>query len=250
VARVEVDAVGAVAAAVVSPGADARAFRGLKRGVRLVDALERIDHSTAVQVGEALVGVSPGTGVSTIKVRGSWRSLRFACESPEGPRLRVVTFALAHTPTDAALAEECRRRQAVSAALARITSLLNSDMLAEDMARAVLPETVSTACFDTGAILRVRSNGRAEVLAAYGPTRRRGFPYPTLELNDPTLTTATHEPGLVSLAGRSLAGLPAALRDVSPRGLGHLLLAPAFAGHTLRGILVLGARAEPSGQTL
>jgi signal transduction histidine kinase len=250
IARVEVDAVGAVVAAIVSPGADARAFRALKRGVRLVDVLERIDRGTAAQVGEAIVGGSPATGVSTVKVRGSWRSLRFVSESPKGSWPRVVTFALAHTPVDAALAEESRRRQAVSAALARITSLLNSDMLAEDMARAVLPETVSTACFDTGAILRVRSNGRAEVLAAYGPTRRRGFPYPALELNDPTLTTATHEPGLVSLAASSLAGLPAALRDVSPRGLRHLLLAPAFAGHTLRGILVLGARAEPSGQIL
>ena len=250
VARVEVDAVGAVVVAIVSPGPDARAFRALKRGVRLVDALERIDHMTATRVAEALAGGSQEAGVSTIKVRGSWRSLRFSSESPAASWPRGVTFALASTPTDVALAQESRRRQSVSAALVRITSLLNSDMLPEDMARAVLPETVSTACFDTGAILRVRSNGRAEVLAAYGPTRRRGFPYPALELNDPTLTTATHEPGLVSLAASSLAALPAALRDVSPRGLRHLLLAPAFAGHTLRGILVLGARAEPSGQTL
>ena len=237
-------------AATVARGADGRVFRVLKRGVRLADALERIDHVAAGQVSNAILGGSAGGGVATIKVRGSWRSLHFESEPSDDTRPHVVTFALARTPTDGALAEECRRRQAVSVALASITSLLNSDMPAEDMARAVLPETVSTACFDTGAILRARSNGRAEVLAAFGPTRRRGFPYPSLELNDPALAAVTHAPGLASLAGEALGVLPAALRDVCPRGVHHLLIAPAFAGHTLRGILVLGARTERSGQAL
>ena len=250
IARVEIDAAGTVVAAAVSRGADARAFRVLRRGVRLADALDRIDHAAAGQVADAILGGSAQSGAATIKIRGSWRSLYFASEPPSGTRPHVVTFTLARTPTDGALAQECRRRQAVSVALASITSSLNSDMLAEDMARAVLPETVSMAGFDTGAILRVRSNGRAEVLAAFGPTRRRGFPYPSLELNDPTLAAVTHAPGLASLTGDALGALPAALRDVSPRGVRQLLLAPAFAGHTLRGILVLGARTERSGPAL
>ena len=115
-------------------------------------------------------------------------------------------------------------------------------MPAGDIARAVLPDIVATVGADTGAVLRVRGDGRAEVLAAFGPTRRRSFPYPLLEIGQGVAAEAAQRPGLVTVTGVDLAALPAALRDLSPRGAGSLVLAPAFAGHLLRGFLALGAR--------
>ena len=149
---------------------------------------------------------------------------------------------MATAPADRLISQEYLRLQAMGAALARVTSLLNSDLPAEHMARAVLPEIVSAAGADTGAVLRARGDGRAEVLAAYGPTRRRGFPYPVLELGHRVVAAAAQQPGIVNLAPPDLAELPHGLRDISPRGVTYLLVAPAFAGHTLRGLLVLGGR--------
>jgi GAF domain-containing protein len=242
VARVRVDPLGSVASASVPAGDLSRSFRCLKAGVNLVETLERIDHVGAGWVGEALLEARPLAGDTIVKAKGSWRSLHYELEPGRDGGDHELVLSLAPAPVDRLLSEECRRLQGMSSALSRVTSLLNRDMPAEDMARLVIPEIVSTVGADTGAVLRVRGDGRAEVLTAYGPTRRRGFPYPLLELSDRVVAAAAQQPGLMTVAPADLTGLPKALRDVSPRGVGSLLLAPAFAGHQLRGLLVLGRR--------
>jgi signal transduction histidine kinase len=216
----------------------------LKAGVSLVETLERIDPTSAGRVREALLEARPLAGHTMAKVKGSWRSLQYQFEPGKNGSDHVLVLSLAMAPADKLLSEECHRLQIMGSALAHVTSLLNRDMPAEDMARAVLPDIVSTVDTDTGAVLRVRGDGRAEVLAAYGPTRRRGFPYPLLELGHRVVAAAAQQPGLVNLAPADLTGLPDALRGVSPRGVRYLLIAPAFAGHQLCGLLVLGGRRD------
>ena len=243
VARLRIGPLGSIVAATFSSRDEAKAFRRLKPGAGLVETLARIDRTAAGRIGDAILEVSPLTYQAVVKVGGSWRSLSYQFVpggGGAGEHELVISVSLAMA--DRLLSQECHRLQETGTALARVTSLLNRDMPAEDMARTVLPEIVSAVGTDTGALLRVRGDGRAEILAAYGPTRRRSFPYPVLELGHRVVAAAAQRPGLVTLGPADLATLPDALRDVTPRGVGHLLIAPAFAGHQLRGFLVLGGR--------
>ena len=68
--------------------------------------------------------------------------------------------------------------------LCEILSQLNRDVPPEESAQVVLPLLVGSLGLDTGAVLRVAGGTEAEVLAAFGHTRKRGFPYPAVDLRE------------------------------------------------------------------
>jgi signal transduction histidine kinase len=82
----------------------------------------------------------------------------------------------------------------------------------------------------------------AGLLAAYGPTRQRGFPYKDLDLGGPLLRALLARPRLVQLSEK--APLPDALLAVTCRNPGLLVLAPAAAGRRVTALLVL-SRVDP-----
>jgi len=241
-AHLQVDAFGVIVAARVADDPRARALRRLRPGVDLASTLERVDGAGAGRIGDALAGDRAASGRLAMRTGDELLSVRYAVEPRADGAGHDLTLSFDEDDADGHLLRDLHDLQAAGLALARVTSLLNRDMTAADITRAVLPDIVATVRADTGAVLRVRGDGRAEVLAAFGPTRRRSFPYPLLEVGAGIAAEAAQRPGLVTVTGLDLGRLPPALRDLLPRGARSVVLAPAFAGHRLRGYLALGAR--------
>jgi hypothetical protein len=118
-----------------------------------------------------------------------------------------------------------------SRALSEILSQLNRDAEPEDSARAILPPLVAALGVDTGAVLRVVGGSEAELLAAFGHTRKRGFPYPPVDLRDacwrPHAALRTLSP-----AETRRALQPACARSATR--LHSAFVASAFMGHAWR----------------
>lgn len=127
-------------------------------------------------------------------------------------------------------------------ALFEILSQLNRDAAPEDSARALLPPLVAALGVDTAAVLRVVSGTEADLLAAYGDTRKRGFPYPSLDLHDELLTPLTQRSDIVLLDDVPRRSLQPALRAICHPHFGSAFVVSAFMGHTLGGFVVLSSR--------
>lgn len=93
---------------------------------------------------------------------------------------------------------------------------------------------------DSGAFFVVRDDGTAEVLAAYGRTRRRGYPYPPAECGHPLVAGLLRGGGLLDLEGG--ADLPVALQAVACPRCEQVVVAPAEAGGAVAGLLQLSRR--------
>ena len=127
-------------------------------------------------------------------------------------------------------------------ALFEILSQLNRDAAPEDWAQALLPPLVAALGVDTAAVLRVAGGTEADLLAAYGDTRKRGFPYPSLDLTDELLTSLTQRSDIVRLDDVSRRSVQPALRAICHPHFGSAFIVSAFMGHTLGGFVVLSSR--------
>ena len=92
---------------------------------------------------------------------------------------------------------------------------------------------------DAAAYFLVRDKSNAGLVAAYGKTRKRGFPYPELDLLQPSLRP---------LLGSRLLDLTNDLGDAGIRaaacpGARRMLLTPATAAGAVNGVLLLSRRA-------
>ena len=127
-------------------------------------------------------------------------------------------------------------------ALFEILSQLNRDAAPEDWAQALLPPLVAALGVDTAAVLRVASGTEADLLAAFGDTRKRGFPYPSLDLSDELLTPLTQRSDIVRLDDVPRRSIQPALRAICHPHFGSAFVVSAFMGHTLGGFVVLSSR--------
>ena len=127
-------------------------------------------------------------------------------------------------------------------ALFEILSQLNRDAAPEDWAKAFLPPLVAALGVDTAAVLRVASGTEADLLAAFGDTRKRGFPYPSLDLSDELLTPLTQRSDIVRLDDVPRRSIQPALRAICHPHFGSAFVVSAFMGHTLGGFVVLSSR--------
>ena len=127
-------------------------------------------------------------------------------------------------------------------ALFEILSQLNRDAAPEDWAKAFLPPLVAALGVDTAAVLRVASGTEADLLAAFGDTRKRGFPYPSLDLSDELLTPLTQRSDIVRLDDVPRHSIQPALRAICHPHFGSAFVVSAFMGHTLGGFVVLSSR--------
>jgi signal transduction histidine kinase len=131
-----------------------------------------------------------------------------------------------------------------SRALSEILSQLNRDAAPEDSARALLPPLVAALGVDTGAVLRVVGGSEAELLAAFGHTRKRGFPYPLLDLRDDLLAPLMQRSDILALSETRRRALQPALRAICHPRFGSAFVASAFMGHALGGFVVLSSRRQ------
>jgi len=129
-----------------------------------------------------------------------------------------------------------------TAMLCQTLSQLNREVPPEHWARVVLPLVVEALDADAGAILRAAGETEAEVLAAYGPTRKRGYPYPALDLHDPLLAALTQRSASVAVSGAQRHTVQPALRAICHPRFGVACVASAFMGHSLAGFVALSRR--------
>lgn len=127
-------------------------------------------------------------------------------------------------------------------------SLVNREAPAEVMASSVLPLMASATGATTAALYCVGADDRAEVLAVFGPTSRRTYPYTPVDLSDAALGMLGASPDLVLLRASETSCLPKPILEVCARRPSWLVMAPAFAGHTLGGVVVLSGKREPEPQ--
>lgn len=130
--------------------------------------------------------------------------------------------------------------------MVEVTALTGGGRLA-DNAAAVLRHVCEAVPMDAAAFYVVGEEARGEVVAAYGRTRRRGFPYPQLDVSLPELREAL-ERGVDSPSEPS-GSLTALLSAVLCPGARHSLIAPVRLGQDPTGVLVISRRREdPLGE--
>lgn len=213
-------------------------LRGLKQGARLRRVVGRFDESIARELDVCLAEQRPASGIAVARTRRGEVVLDYRLE-PEGEastgKLTLIVSARSSTRIPVPEGDE----RSMMRALSEVASRLNREVSADDVARSILPLVVSFAGASTGAVFRLRSDGRADVLSAFGPTRRRGFPYAPLDLTDARLAALARKPGLVRMDASERRGMTPALTNLCPRGWSSLVLAPAFAGNSAQGLVMV-----------
>jgi signal transduction histidine kinase len=129
------------------------------------------------------------------------------------------------------------------ALLNRLLHLLSRDLDLSRTAGEMLSLLVRGLRMDAAALFVTNGERTAELVAAYGRTRQRGFPYEELDLGDPLLAHQLRTPRVVCLepGGKHQRALAAVLC----RDFGSAVLVPAVAGRAVSGFLVLSRR-DPS----
>jgi len=125
--------------------------------------------------------------------------------------------------------------------IADVIAAAAADRAPREAAADVLRLLVMRLGMDAGAFFLVRDDGAAEVLAVYGRTRRRGYPYPLVDGGHPRVAPLLHGVALTELDARA-ADLPPGLLDVASPRWSQIVLAAAEAGGTVAGLLQLSRR--------
>ena len=157
--------------------------------------------------------------------------------SPSGSGTDLTLWTAPATPDDLATLSGSAAHGARTRA--RILSLANRGANPEQAGRAALPLLVEALGVSCAAVYTVDHGSAATLLAAFGATRRRVFPYPRLELGVSPLSPLVLQPGVMAFSDSRAAELPSELLDVCPSRCGFVALSPCFAGHALTGILAV-----------
>ncbi|HOU29486.1 MAG TPA: GAF domain-containing protein [Thermoleophilia bacterium] len=128
--------------------------------------------------------------------------------------------------------------------LCETLSQLNRDVPPHEWARAALPLIAEALAMDTGAVLRMTGQDDAHVIAAWGLTHKRGYPYAPLDLRDPLLATLTQRCSVVTLDRGELEDVQQPLRALCHPHFGTLVIASAFMGHVAAGLLVFSRHSD------
>ncbi len=125
--------------------------------------------------------------------------------------------------------------------IADVIAAAAADRAPREAAADVLRLLVTRLGMDAGAFFLVRDDGAADVLAVYGHTRRRGYPYPLVDGGHPQVAPLLHGVTLTELDSRA-ADLPSGLLDVASPRWGQIVLTAAEAGGAVAGLLQLSRR--------
>jgi two-component system, NarL family, sensor kinase len=151
----------------------------------------------------------------------------------EGNELRLI-------PDDSELDAHVLWAENREALLNRVLHLLSRDLDISRTAGELLSVLVRGLRMEAAALFVGGGDREAELIAAYGRTRQRGFPYEELDLGDPFVADQLRRPRLVALSGTEK--YQRALAAVLCRDVGTAVLVPAVAGRSVGGFLVLSRR--------
>jgi signal transduction histidine kinase len=202
--------------------------------------LSRISPRLAASVARAL---AEGTSVTSTDVGGGGdgryyglRS-RLECARQGEPSSLVILISSAGQDEDGVV-RFALDAQDQSLALTQMLGLVGQGIDFKEAVEQLLPLLVAGVAMEAGAFFAVDDDQkRAELVAAYGPTNKRGFPYQALQLAEFPLRSVVADRGVVQLAGTT--PLPESLRAVACRNAGCLVLAPGTVAQKATGIVVV-----------
>jgi len=238
VVRVHVGADGLVAK--TSSGADAPHL-GLAPGDDVVASLDRVTPGLGDAVRWCLDCVPAVSGTwSTSPGTGPAGLLRFSC----GPRLddgRTVDIELLPgSPSWSPVAVHAADLEATAVTAGRLLEAASEDRPLRRSAAALLEELCAALEMEAAGLYVNGEAGRAEVVAAFGRTRRRGFPYPPVDLSERAfrclpVDATVLEPGFG-------AGVDEVVRPVVCPGARQIVVVPIPGETGLGALLVLSRR--------
>ncbi len=123
--------------------------------------------------------------------------------------------------------------------LAAAIEELNQETLDDEVLERFVRHATAAAGATTGAVFRVTGSDRAEVVAVWGATRRRGYPYPAVPVADVDRAGLLRQPQVRFYTSQDALVRSEGLRSVSCRRLRQLAVVPAFSAHRPMALLVL-----------
>ena len=239
---IEIDEDGRVVATDPLGGEDLMLSLQIQTRVSLVYQLQNINPTLAEGVEQALrerrslQATVLGTGADG---RRYLLQCQLAAAQPGGATRLVIGTSPADAH-DGVLAQVVKEHEERLHRLQRVVTLLNEDRELKENVQAALPVIAETLDMDTAAVFTVDGAERAHLLAAYGQTQRRGFPYPSLSLSEPPLTALMKDVRIVELTESDEPG-EAFLAVASP-GYGSIVVASASSGREVTALLVVSRR--------
>jgi signal transduction histidine kinase len=217
----------------------------LRRGDDIAAALDSVSHAFGGEVRRAIDEQRSITGTALVAGPDGHRlaHLQLSVEKGGGPH---VLSLWADDPIGAgdgdALGRWARGHDRLITLSASVLASLNGDLSLKEAVQGMLPALLEGLDMEAAAVFVVRNERRAELVAAYGRTRKRGFPYLDLDLADAFLASLLATPRLAQLDGNS--EVQRALGDVACRDFGSMVLAPAVAAHGVAAVIVASRRAS------
>ncbi len=156
-----------------------------------------------------------------------------------------ATTTTSPLPTAAAARKERDPATALEA-LATILDRLCRTGTPEQHARDVAPLLARVLGAETVAILWARGDATSTVLTAYGPTRKRSYPYPGLDLAEPVFGSLQSLRVVTLDVSTTRRSLPKGLTAIIPIRAKTLAMAGGSAEHALTALVVCGWRRRHS----
>ena len=231
-----------------------RWLSGIREGVLPAEALASVDRTLARGLAAAVSERRACSGRRV--VRPSSRRLRmlsYDVSWPTGGQAPDIVLTTLPSTWEDVLAQLDREQERWAASMEAL-GMLDTGAGRDGGASAALPNMVRATGMQTGAVFAGGDKDGARMLSAFGPTRKRGYPYPDLRLDcsplDPLLSGARH-----LVLGRDRLDGDEALRAVMPSRARWALVAPVRRGDLVTGAVLFGTSDSPppslaAGETL
>jgi len=238
VLRLRVRADGIVAGTVA--GSDAPSL-ALERGDDVVPGLDRVAPGMGSALRWCLESGSAASGTwSTSPGDGSAELLRFTVRILDGGDRHVDVERLRAVESRSPVSVHAAGVQASQVAAVRLLEAAGEDRPLRRSAADALEVLCSALDMEAAGFYAVREAGRAEVVAAFGRTRRRGFPYPQADLSERAFRSLPTDAPVLELGLGS--GIETLVRSVVCPGARQVVLVPVPGEAGLLALLVLSRR--------
>lgn len=240
-ARIELDAAARVVRYTRPPGREYGFLPAIKEHLPLTPQLAKLSPMLEEALDRAFAEGRPCTVEQLVgQGRYSLVRVRYTPATAEGPHVVLIRPLSSDLPP-AGIVQHALQLERYALLPPLILSRLNQDLDLRQAAQGALPLVVEGTFMEAGGVFVLRGKGDSgELLAAYGRTKRRGFPYADLDLRDPIVADLLQRPRIRHLAPGDQ--LQDALDAVTRRDFGTAVLVPCVAAHTVNGFLLVTRR--------
>jgi signal transduction histidine kinase len=211
-------------------------------GDELFAALDVFSKDLGDVVRRCLRSDSPVSGTWLRPTRdGDGELLRFFCRPRDDAGWVVDLKVLGESDRRGPAAAYVAEVQSILTAAERMVNETGGDRAYRESITALLEVLCSALAMEAGCLLAVREGVRGEVVAAYGRTRQRGYPYAAVDLSDSSLSSLLPGPATVVEVGLD-PGVHGLLRPVLRPGARQVVVLPVTREPGTGAVLILSRR--------